>query len=99
MAWVVGTYGLEMLLPLGKFIIAIYIACLIHIIFVYGSLVRWGAKIKPMQFFRAIFPTQVIAYSTSSSFGTLPSTLKTTTERLGVKKEYASFSAAARSHH
>lgn len=92
MAWVVGTYGLEMLLPLGKFIVAIYIACLIHIIFVYGSLVRWGAKIKPMQFFRAIFPTQVIAYSTSSSFGTLPSTLKTTTERLGVKKEYASFS-------
>lgn len=92
MAWVVGTHGIEMLLPLGKFIGAIYLACLIHIIFVYGSLVRFGAKVKPWQFFRAIFPTQIIAYSTSSSFGTLPSTLKTTTERLGVKKEYASFS-------
>ncbi|EGN76355.1 Na+/H+ dicarboxylate symporter [Idiomarina sp. A28L] len=92
MAWVVGSYGLEMLLPLGKFIGAIYLACVIHIVFVYGSLVRFGAKVKPWQFFRAIFPTQLIAYSTSSSFGTLPSTLKTTTERLGVKKEYASFS-------
>lgn len=92
MAWVVGTHGLEMLLPLGKFIAAIYVACLIHIIFVYGGLVRLGAKVRPWQFFRAIFPTQIIAYSTSSSFGTLPSTLKTTTERLGVHKEYASFS-------
>ncbi|RUO21171.1 dicarboxylate/amino acid:cation symporter [Aliidiomarina iranensis] len=92
MAWVVGSYGIEMLLPLGKFIVAIYLACILHIVFVYGSLVRFGAKVKPWQFFRAIFPTQLIAYSTSSSFGTLPSTLKTTTERLGVEKKYASFS-------
>lgn len=92
MAWVVGSFGLEMLLPLGKFIAAIYVACLLHIIFVYGGLVRIGAKVRPWQFFRAIFPTQIIAYSTASSFGTLPSTLKTTTERLGVRREYASFS-------
>ncbi|RUO38752.1 dicarboxylate/amino acid:cation symporter [Aliidiomarina shirensis] len=92
MAWVVGSYGIEMLLPLGKFIAAIYIACVIHILLVYGGLVRFGAKMNPWQFFRAIFPTQLISYSTSSSFGTLPSTLKTTTERLGVNKEYASFS-------
>ncbi|TRW49382.1 dicarboxylate/amino acid:cation symporter [Aliidiomarina halalkaliphila] len=92
MAWVVGTHGLDMLLPLAKFVGAIYLACIIHIVFVYGSLVRFGAKVSPWRFFRAILPTQIIAYSTSSSFGTLPSTLKTTTEKLGVKKEYASFS-------
>ncbi|MGS0726040.1 dicarboxylate/amino acid:cation symporter, partial [Shewanella sp. 0m-11] len=37
MAWVVGEYGLSTLLPLGKFIGAIYLAALIHIIFVYGG--------------------------------------------------------------
>lgn len=92
MAWVVGSYGLETLLPLGKFIAAIYIACMIHIIFTYGLLVRYGAKMSPWRFLKSIFPTQLIAYTTSSSYGTLPSTYRTTTERLGVNKDYASFS-------
>ena len=92
MAWVVGSHGLETLLPLGKFIAAIYIACLVHIIFTYGLLVRYGAKMSPWTFLKAIFPTQIVAYSTSSSYGTLPSTYRTTTERLGVSKDYASFS-------
>lgn len=92
MAWVVGSYGIETLLPLGKFIGAIYIACILHMVVVYGLLVRYGAKLKPWQFVKAIFPTQIVAYSTSSSYGTLPSTYRTTTERLGVDKDYASFS-------
>lgn len=92
MAWVVGSYGLETLLPLGKFILAIYIACLIHMVFVYGSLVRFGAKMNPITFFRAVLSTQLIAYSSSSSYGTLPSTHRTVTEKLGVNKDYASFS-------
>lgn len=91
MAWMVGSHGLETLLPLGKFILAIYIACILHMVFVYGSLIRYGAKMSPWVFLKAIFPTQVIAFSTSSSYGTLPSTYRTTTERLGVDKDYASF--------
>lgn len=50
MAWVVGEHGLSMLLPLGKFIAAIYIAALIHIIVVYGGLVKFAAKLSPIQF-------------------------------------------------
>ncbi|MBA3988328.1 MAG: dicarboxylate/amino acid:cation symporter [Idiomarina sp.] len=92
MAWMVGSHGLETLLPLGKFILAIYIACIIHIVVTYGLLVRYGAKFSPWQFFKAIMPTQLVAYTTSSSYGTLPSTYRTTTERLGVNKDYASFS-------
>lgn len=92
MAWVVGSYGVETLLPLGKFIAAIYLACLIHIVFTYGLLVRYGAKMSPWAFLKAVFPTQIVAFSTSSSYGTLPSTFRTTTERLGVSKDYASFS-------
>lgn len=92
MAWMVGSHGLETLLPLGKFIFAIYLACVLHIIVTYGALIRFGAKMSPWAFLKAVFPTQVIAFSTSSSYGTLPSTIRTTTERLGVNKEYASFS-------
>jgi len=71
MAWVVGEYGLSTLLPLGKFIAAIYIAALIHMIFVYGGFVKF-AGLSPMQFFRKAMPAQLVAFSTSSSFGTLP---------------------------
>ncbi|MEC4727006.1 dicarboxylate/amino acid:cation symporter [Shewanella sp. D64] len=90
MAWVVGEYGLSTLLPLGKFIGAIYIAALIHIIFVYGGLIKFAAKLSPIQFFRKAMPAQIIAFSTASSFGTLPASTRCT-ESMGVSKQYSSF--------
>lgn len=91
MAWVVGNYGLDMLLPLGKFIVAIYLACFLHMALVYGGFIRFFGGMSVRGFFKTIFPTQLIAFSTSSSYGTLPSTLKTTTEGLKVSPRYASF--------
>ncbi|MEI6858820.1 MAG: dicarboxylate/amino acid:cation symporter [Shewanella sp.] len=90
MAWVVGEYGLSTLLPLGKFIAAIYIAAFIHIIFVYGGLVKFVAKLSPIQFFRKAIPAQIVAFTTASSFGTLPASTRCT-ESMGVSKHYASF--------
>ncbi|ABL99262.1 dicarboxylate/amino acid:cation symporter [Shewanella amazonensis] len=90
MAWVVGEYGLSTLLPLGKFIIAIYVAALIHIVFVYGGLVKFAARLSPLQFFRKAMPAQLVAFSTASSFGTLPVTTKCA-ESMGVSKRYSAF--------
>lgn len=90
MAWVVGEYGLSTLLPLGKFIIAIYVAALIHILFVYGGLIKLAARLSPMQFFRKAMPAQLVAFSTASSFGTLPVTTKCA-ESMGVSKRYSAF--------
>ncbi|MGI2168668.1 dicarboxylate/amino acid:cation symporter [Shewanella sp. MF05960] len=90
MAWVVGEYGLSTLLPLGKFIMAIYIAALIHIIVVYGGLVKFAAGLSPIQFFRKALPAQVVAFSTASSFGTLPASTRCT-EAMGVSKRYSAF--------
>ncbi|NRD74863.1 dicarboxylate/amino acid:cation symporter [Shewanella sp. VB17] len=90
MAWVVGEYGLSTLLPLGKFIGAIYIAAFIHIIFVYGGLVKFVAKVSPIQFFRKAMPAQLVAFTTASSFGTLPASARCT-ESMGVSKQYSAF--------
>ncbi|MBL4914157.1 dicarboxylate/amino acid:cation symporter [Shewanella schlegeliana] len=90
MAWVVGEYGLSTLLPLGKFIGAIYLAALIHIIFVYGGLIKFAAKLSPVQFFRKAIPAQIVAFTTASSFGTLPASTRCT-ESMGVSKRYGSF--------
>ncbi|WP_341503280.1 dicarboxylate/amino acid:cation symporter [Gallaecimonas sp. GXIMD4217] len=91
MAWVVGAYGLSALLPLAKFVAAIYLACLFHIIVVYGGLVKL-AGFSPIKFFKAVFPAQLVAFTTASSYGTLPVTTKVVTENLGVSPKYASFS-------
>ena len=91
MAWVVGNYGLDTLLPLGKFILAIYLACVIHIVFTYGGLVKLFGGMRVRDYFKAILPAQLVAYSSASSYGTLPVSHKVVTENLGVSKDYASF--------
>ena len=89
-AWVVGRYGLASLAPLAKFILAMYLACLFHIIVVYGGLVKLHG-LSAARFFRGALPAQQMAFATSSSLATLPMTLRSAVERLGVPTSYASF--------
>jgi hypothetical protein len=91
MAWAVGSFGLATLLPLAKFIGAIYLACLLHIAIVYGGMVKVFGAMSWRQFFKAILPAQLVAYSSASSYGTLPVSFKVATEELKVSKNYASF--------
>jgi Na+/H+-dicarboxylate symporter len=89
-AWVVGRYGLASLAPLAKFILAMYLACLFHIIVVYGGLLKLHG-LSAGRFFRGALPAQQMAFATSSSLATLPMTLRSAVERLGVPQSYASF--------
>ncbi|WP_348729848.1 dicarboxylate/amino acid:cation symporter [Rheinheimera texasensis] len=87
----VGQYGLAVLLPLGSFIVAVYVGCLLHIFGIYGALVKLGSRMSLRDYFRAILPAQLVAFSTASSYGTLPVTYKVVTEKLKVSRSYASF--------
>lgn len=91
MAPVVGEYGLSVLLPLLKVVLAVYLACVVHALVVYSLAVKTLGKLSPITFFKGIFPAALVAYSTASSAGTLPMTIKNTTENLGVPKPIASF--------
>ncbi|SKA87250.1 Na+/H+-dicarboxylate symporter [Clostridium sp. USBA 49] len=93
MAGVSAKYGFETLLPLGKFVVAIYIACIIQIILVHSTLITFIAKINPIKFFKAILPAQIVAFTTRSSYGTLPATIKSLTERVKISDRIASFVA------
>lgn len=90
MAWLVGEYGLSTLLPLSKFIGAIYLAAVIHIIVVYGGLIKFVGKLSPLQFFKKSVPAQIVAFTTSSSYGTLPTSSRCAQD-MGVSKSYRSF--------
>lgn len=92
LAPVVGQYGLAVLLPLFKVVFAVYLACILHAFIVYSAAVKvWGGNVGPIQFFKGISPAALVAFSTASSAGTLPVTIKNTTENLGVPNKIASF--------
>lgn len=91
LAPIVGAHGISVLLPLLKLIVAMVVACLVHMIVVYASAVKTLGKMNPLHFFKGIFPAAMVAFSTSSSAGTLPVTMKNTEENLGVSKETSSF--------
>ncbi|MFD2044861.1 dicarboxylate/amino acid:cation symporter [Ornithinibacillus salinisoli] len=91
LAPIVGEYGAGVLLPLIKLILALFIACLVHVVIVYSTAVKTFGKLSPIQFFKGIFPAATVAFSTCSSSGTLPVTMKNTQENLGVSKETSSF--------
>ncbi|WP_209121792.1 dicarboxylate/amino acid:cation symporter [Alkalihalobacillus sp. BA299] len=87
----VGEYGLSVLLPLLKVILALAIGCFIHAIIVYSISVKAFGKMSPITFFKGIAPAIFVAFSTSSSAGTLPVTIKCTEENLKIPREISSF--------
>uniref|UniRef100_UPI003AFB8253 Aspartate transporter n=2 Tax=synthetic construct TaxID=32630 RepID=UPI003AFB8253 len=90
MAWTVGKYGLDVLAPLGKLILTVYLGCIIHILIVYTLLLRFLCKINPLRFFKKIKEAMLVAFSTCSSAATLPVTMRVA-EELGVPESIASF--------
>lgn len=88
---VVAYYRATTLLPILAVIITVCVACFIHAIFVYSLAVRTLAGMSPSHFFRGLFPAMLVAFSTSSSFVSLPVTMKIAEEKLGVSKEVSSF--------
>lgn len=89
-AALVGTYGFEQLLPLGKFVIALYAACAFHIVVVYSGLLL-AHRLNPLKFFRGAAPAMQVGFVASSSFAALPLSLSSATHNLGVNRDYASF--------
>lgn len=86
-------YGLSALLPLGKVVLAVYLACLLHMVITYGGLLAFVAKVNPLRFFKKAIPTISVAFTTRSSYATLPVNLEVITKRMKVSDKIASFVA------
>lgn len=93
MGSVAGKYGLATLIPLAKVILAMYAACIIHLILVHGGLIALIAKVNPVKFFKKISPAMIVAFTTRSSYGTLPVTMKALTNEVKISEKIASFAA------
>ncbi len=91
MAWVAGKYGVDVMLPLATLIGGVYLGAIIHAVVIIGGIVLLFAKLSPARFFRGITSAQAVAFTTTSSSGTLPVTLECVQKNLGVSRRVSSF--------
>ncbi|WED24481.1 dicarboxylate/amino acid:cation symporter [Vibrio sp. JC009] len=91
MAWVAGKYGLDVLLPLIKVIAVVYLGAVIHIAIFYSGVVSTLGRLNPVRYLKGLTNPAAVAFTTTSSSGTLPATIKAAREELGVSKGVSSF--------
>ena len=81
----------ELLGALGYYCIAVVLGLAIHGLVTYPLLIKTFTPIPVRHFFSAIVPAQLVAFSTSSSGATLPVTMETVEQKVGVSEEVSSF--------
>ena len=82
---------LELLRALGFYAIVVVLGLAIHMILTYGSMMKFLTPRKISDFWKALGPAQLVAFSTSSSGATLPITMERCENYLGVSEEVSSF--------
>lgn len=90
MTWVMATQGLGVFLVLGKMVLCLYAACILHMLLTYGGIIKLICRLPLIRFFRGMADAQAVAFSTSSSNATLPVTITCVRENLGVSRTIAS---------
>lgn len=76
---------------LAVYMLTVVGVLLLHGTIVYPALLKVLSGQSPRLFLKKLFPVQLFAFSTASSAATLPVTLKTVEQQLGVKNRVASF--------
>ena len=83
--------GFGMIGDLAKYFFLLVFVLLFHGFVTYGSLLTLIGRLNPVQFFLKVRSLAVFAFSTSSSSATMPVTLETVKNKLGVNPSIGSF--------
>ena len=92
MAKLFTAVGWVQIADLATYFVTVVVALSIHLLVVYPLILTVLARVNPLTFFGKMREPMLFAFSTSSSGATLPITLRTVRERLGVSNQIASFS-------
>lgn len=87
----VGGQGLEALAAMGKYMLVLLLALLIHGAVTYGLAVSVLGKMNPIAFIKGFAPALAVAFSTSSSSATLPVSMEAAQKNLKVPKSISGF--------
>ena len=83
--------GLDLFVQLIGYVVVLIGVLLLHLFVTLQGTLMLFSGLNPMTFLRKMRNTQVFAFSTSSSNATIPVTLRTVTQRLGVDRSVGSF--------
>lgn len=83
--------GLDIFGDLAEYVVLLIFVLFFHLFFTYSLILKLFANLNPLTFYKKMRNVALFAFSTSSSAATIPVTLKTVTDDLGVKKDVSSF--------
>ena len=81
----------DMFTALGMYSLTVILSLLILAYVFYPVMIKLFTKIGVKRYLKAIFPIQLVAFSTSSSAATLPFTMEQSQKELGISEEVSSF--------
>lgn len=88
---VTSRFGFSLLVPLSFYITVVLVGLLIHAIINYSWILRLLIGVSPLKFFSRARAPIITAFSTSSSSGTLPTSIATAEQSLGIPSQIAGF--------
>jgi len=91
MAKTFALQGLNLILPMISYFGVVAVVLIIHALGTQMILLKVLGRVSPLVFLKKLRTVQIFAFSTSSSNATIPITLRTTEQRLGVDNPTASF--------
>lgn len=83
--------GFSAFVPMFKYMAAVLLALVVQCLVVYLGLLKGFTGLSPAMFLRKFFPVMAFAFSTATSNSTIPLSIDTLEEDLGVTREVASF--------
>ncbi|HVO74109.1 MAG TPA: dicarboxylate/amino acid:cation symporter [Ignavibacteriaceae bacterium] len=83
--------GLQIISTLFLYVAVVIGALLFHFLVTYGVIIKYALKRSPAAFFRDISEVIITAFSTSSSNATLPTSIRTSVEKLKLDKDISNF--------
>lgn len=89
-AWTVGNFGAKVLAPFAVLIFVVYLGCIVQVGVVYSAFLRFLGGIRPLRYLYRIREAALVAFTTCSSSGTLPVTMRVVQET-GISKATAGF--------
>jgi len=91
MAWVTGTLGIGIILPLVKYMLTVIVTIIIQTAVVVSLVVWVFAGLDPIQFYRRCTEVMLVAFTTRSSNVSLPVAMECAETKLGISKKLSGF--------
>lgn len=87
----IANLGMDLLAELLGYVLVLIFVLMLHLFVTLQIILKVLSGLSPITFMKKMRNAQVFAFSTSSSNATIPVTLRTVTERMGVRNSVASF--------